>query len=95
MTYGLPAIAVVGGGASAAIEDGCNGFIVKNDPEAFAQTTLSVLHNDGLHARLSDQAIRSVRNQGVPQMCEEVVNVYRQVIKTKMELSRDASYAWV
>jgi len=28
-------------------------------------------------------------------MCEAVVNVYRHVIETKMELSKDASYAWV
>jgi 1,2-diacylglycerol 3-alpha-glucosyltransferase len=94
MTYGLPAIAVAGGGASASIVDGVNGFIVKNDADAFAQMTLSVLHNDVLHARLSEQAQRSVRNQGVSQMCDEVVNVYRSVIQRKLELSKYASYAW-
>jgi len=94
MTYGLPAIAVAGGGASASIVDGVNGFVVKNDAEAFAQTTLSVLHNDVLHAKLSDQALKSVRNQGVPQMCDEVVGVYRSVIEKKLELSKYASYAW-
>ena len=92
MTYGLPTIAVAGGGASASIIDGENGFVVKNDPELFAHLTLSVLHNDGLHARLSEQAFKSVRNQGVPQMCDEVVNVYRHVIEKRMELSKDASY---
>lgn len=95
MTYGLPAIAVVGGGASSSIVDGVNGFIVKNDPDTFAQMALRVLHNDVLHARLSDQAQRSVRNQGVTQMCEEVVSVYRSVIQKKLELSKYASYAWV
>ena len=95
MTYGLPAIAVVGGGASASIVDGVNGFVVKNDASAFAQTTMDVLHNDVLHARLSEQAVRSVRNQGVEQMCEDVVGVYRRVIQRKMELSTHASYAWI
>jgi len=92
MTYGLPAIAVGGGGASASIVDGENGFVVKNDALGFAQMALSVMHNDGLHARLSDQALKSVRNQGVPQMCEDVVQVYRGVIQRRMELSNDASY---
>ncbi len=95
MTYGLPAIAVLGGGASSSIIDGVNGYVVRNDAATFAQTTLSVLHNDVLHARLSEQALRSVRNQGVEQMCEDVVGVYRRVIKSKTELSTNASYAWI
>ena len=94
MTYGLPAIAVAGGGASASIVEGVNGFVVKNDPEAFAQMTMSVMQNDVLHAKLSDQALKSVRNQGVSQMCEDVVSVYRGVIDRKLELSKYASDAW-
>jgi len=95
MTYGIPAIAVAGGGASASILDGVNGFIVKNDPNAFAQMALSVLQNDVLHARLSEQAIRSVRNQGVAQMCDAIVGVYRGVIERNLELTKYASYAGV
>jgi len=94
MTYGLPAIAVAGGGASASIVDGSNGFIVKNDPDAFAQMALSLLHNDVLYARLSEQALRSVRNQTVPQMCNEVVDVYRSVIQRNLEVSKYASHIW-
>lgn len=89
MTYGVPAIAVAGGGASSSIVDGVNGFIVRNDPGAMAQMTLSVLHNDVLHARLSDQALKCMRNQGVQQMCEEVVSVYRSVIERSSEPSYD------
>ena len=95
MTYGLPAIAVIGGGASTAIEDGENGFVLRNDAPAFAQAVLAVLHNDQLYARLSENALRSVRNQGVEQMCDQVVGVYRNVIQKKMEMSTNASYAWV
>jgi len=95
MSYGLPAIAVAGGGASASIVDGENGFIVKNDATHFALTTLNVLHNDSLYTRLSEQAIRSVRNQGVPRMCEDVVAVYRSVIDSNTEKTKHASYAEV
>ncbi len=95
MSYGLPAIAVGGGGAGAAILDGENGFIVKNDSVDFAQTVSQVLHNDGLHARLSENAVRSVRKQGVPQMCEDVVSVYRSVIESRLENAKYASYSGV
>ncbi|HVT12252.1 MAG TPA: glycosyltransferase [Fimbriimonadaceae bacterium] len=83
MTYGLPAVCVGGGGASASIEDGVNGFIVKNEPRGFAATVLDTLHDDDLYARLSDQAARSVRMNGTPEMCERVVGVYREVIDRK------------
>ncbi len=82
MTYGLPAVCVAGGGASASIEDGVNGFIVKNEAEGFASTVLNVLRDDDLHARLSENAARSVRLHGTPEMCERVVQVYRDVIAT-------------
>jgi len=95
MSYGLPAIAVAGGGASSSIVDGENGFVVKNDPIDFARSTLNVLHNDSLHARLSEQAVRSVRNQGVPRMCNDVVDVYRQVIVGKTKRTKHGSYAKV
>lgn len=93
MSYGVPAIAVAGGGASAAIIDGVNGYVVKNDALAFAQTTLAILQNDVLHARVSEQALKSVRNQGVPQMCEQVVTVYRSVIERRMDASESSDDA--
>jgi 1,2-diacylglycerol 3-alpha-glucosyltransferase len=83
MSYGLPAICVGGGGASASIEDGLNGFIVKNEPHGFAATVLQVLHDDDIYTRLSEQASRSVRTNGTPEMCRRVVEVYRQAIEAK------------
>ena len=96
MTYGLPAIAVAGGGASASIVEGENGFVVKGDAGVFADTVLMVLNNDELHASMSEHAVRSVRNQGVEHMCDQVVEVYRSVIEKKQESSKSAaSYAWI
>lgn len=83
MTYGLPAICVGGGGASASVEEGVNGFVVKDEAEAFAACVLNVLHDDDLHSYLSENATRSVRMNGTPEMCERVVSVYRQVIEAK------------
>ena len=80
MNYGLPAVAVTGGGASEGIVEGENGFIVRNDAAAFAEEVLHVLGQENLHARLSDGAVKSVRRQGTDAMCDRVVEVYRQAI---------------
>jgi len=80
MNYGLPAVAVTGGGASEGIEDGVNGFAVKNDPETFARQVIEVLHDEQLHASLSSGALRSVRETGIEAMAAKVVEVYRGVI---------------
>jgi len=82
MTYGLPAVCVGGGGASASITDGVNGFIVRNEPYGFATTVLNVLDDDEMYARLSEEAAKSVRMHGTEEMCERVVEVYREVLAT-------------
>lgn len=81
MTYGLPAVTVIGGGASEGIEDGANGFVVKNDVQTFADQILAVVENEGLLARLSEGALRSSRLAGADAMCDRVVEVYRDVIR--------------
>jgi glycosyltransferase involved in cell wall biosynthesis len=78
MSYGLPAIAVAGGGASAGIEQGENGFVVRNDPSAFSRMTVRVLKNEDLYGRMSEGAARSVRHLGIPQMAASVLDVYRE-----------------
>lgn len=80
MSYGLPAVAVVGGGASSSIENGLNGFVVKNEAYEFADQIQGVLEDDMEMARLSDGARRSVRMYSTAHMTEKVVEVYRKAI---------------
>lgn len=94
MTYGLPAVAVIGGGASESIVEGENGYIVRNDPQVFAQTVLGLMRNENLYARLSECAARSVRSRGTSEMCEQVLQVYRMVIEQRREADV-RSYAWI
>lgn len=84
MNYGLPAIAVGGGGASENILDGVNGFVVKNDPVEFATACSRILEDDGLHAKLSDGANRTARSQGPDMMVDRVVEVYGRVLKRNL-----------
>lgn len=85
MTYGLPAVALIGGGASAGIEDGVNGYAIRQDAQYFAETVLDILHDDAHYARLADGAAKSVRAYTTGEMCERVLDVYRHVIQVRQE----------
>lgn len=80
MAYGLPAVVVAGGGAGAGVQSGHNGFVVKNDATAFARAVMRVTDDDDLYTRLAEGASRSIRANGMREMCEKVVDVYRSVI---------------
>ena len=93
LSHGVPAIAVAGGGASAGIIGGHNGFIVRNDPRPFADAVVRVLKDHDLRDRLSENATRSVREMGVGQMADRMQQVYRQVLETKSTEGRIAEFA--
>jgi 1,2-diacylglycerol 3-alpha-glucosyltransferase len=81
MSYGLPAVAVAGGGASAGIQNGVNGFIVKNDAQPFAAKVLQIVSDPLLYEALSHGASTSVRSYTAQQMAEAVLGVYNQVLQ--------------
>jgi glycosyltransferase involved in cell wall biosynthesis len=83
MTYGLPAVAVAGGGASDSIVSGKNGIVVKHEEALFAEAVLNVLASEEEQARLSAGALKSVRANSADAMTERVVEVYREVIRHK------------
>ncbi len=80
MAHGLPAIVAVGGGASASVESGVNGFIVKNEAQEVTSHIERVLADDHLYARLSEGAKASVRGYTTADMGERVLDLYRSVI---------------
>lgn len=90
MNFGVPAIAVTGGGASEAIEEGYNGFVVKNEPAAFASAVLTVLNDDALSAKLAEGAKATARKYGPEAMAEAVLQVYRQVLAEKSKAKSGA-----
>lgn len=93
MLYGLPAVAVTGGGAGESILDGENGYLVRNDPGAFSDRVLDVLSLDDLHARLSKGAIESVRDRTLPVMASRVSDVYRLAIRRDAATMPDLAVA--
>lgn len=92
MSYGLPAIAVDGGGAGENIQDDFNGYKVGNSPIQFAEKTLEVLANPALLGRLSEGARRSVKRWTVEDYCDAVLEVYMAVLANE-ELTLSAKEA--
>ena len=95
MTYGLPAVAVAGGGASAGIEPGENGLVVRNSPDDFARAVLRVLADEALHSRMAAAAARAGRGNGVDEMAESVLEVYRGAIRARSQEARPDRFAWI
>ena len=80
MQYGIPAVAVDGGGATEAIVPGENGFATKNDETSLADQVLTILRDDKLYAHLCAGAERSAKLNTTEIMCERVLAVYRAAI---------------
>ena len=79
MSYGLPAVAVSGGGASEAIAHGRDGFVVPNDPAALARAVRTLFEDPALLMRMSETAQRSAGGTTVAAMTDRVLEVYRAV----------------
>ena len=80
MQYGIPAVAVDGGGATEAIVAGENGFATKNDETSLADQVLTILRDDKLYSHLCAGAERSAKLNTTEIMCNRVLAVYRAAI---------------
>jgi glycosyltransferase involved in cell wall biosynthesis len=93
MSYGLPALVAQGGGAGEAVEDGVNGFLLRNEPSAFADAIARLLRNDTLHAKLSSGARRTGRAYSVPATTDQVLAVYGQALEAGFQPQREHTLA--
>jgi 1,2-diacylglycerol 3-alpha-glucosyltransferase len=82
MSHGVPAVAVRGGGASHAITDDVNGYIVGNSSDQIASAVIRILGNPSLLGRLSESARRSVKVWTHEDHYSAVMNVYEQALRS-------------
>jgi glycosyltransferase involved in cell wall biosynthesis len=80
MSYGLPAVVVQGGGASASLRDGETGLIVRNDAAAMSEAILRIVGDESLYSRYSQAARSTVRSYTRADMADLVLDVYHQVL---------------
>jgi len=90
MNYGLPAVAVAGGGAAEAISDGENGLVSRPDQGALADAITRVLQNEELKSHLSMNALRTAREHGPERSVDRILEVYQRVMGASPALKQGA-----
>jgi glycosyltransferase involved in cell wall biosynthesis len=83
MRFGLPAVAVVGGGASETVEHGVNGWLCRNHPSDLAAGIRHVMRNPELYDQLSQGAQVTARAHGIRAMGEKILETYREVLRRR------------
>ena len=91
MTYGLPSVVVTGGGATDAMEDGVEGYIVPNNSREFATKVLLLLEDPVSYLQMSKRAIESAKQCTVSVMADRILAVYQSVLEPHPQ--KDGAYA--
>jgi glycosyltransferase involved in cell wall biosynthesis len=84
MSYELPVIAPEVGGLGEIVDDGKNGYLLRErDPGIFAEKCLALYENKGLRKRMAKAARRKVvREYSSEKMAENYYNLYREAVNT-------------
>jgi 1,2-diacylglycerol 3-alpha-glucosyltransferase len=83
MAAGLPVVAVDAAGTKDILEDGKQGFLVQNDPEALANGIVNLLENPGLTSKFKTAALRTSRVFDNQRLARKMLKVYEQAIIDK------------
>lgn len=83
MAAGLPVVAVNASGTRDIVEDGKQGLLVANDPEALAEAVIRVIESPELMRRFSQQAIEKAETFEAGHQAKKLIRVYEQAIQDK------------
>jgi len=91
MAAGLPVVAVDASGTRDIIDDGKQGYLVPNDPDALAQSLIRLLDSPENMKKFSANALKKAKTFDVKNCTQQLVDVYEQAIKDK----RDDQYVGI
>ncbi|MFN7171675.1 MAG: glycosyltransferase [Fimbriimonadaceae bacterium] len=80
ISHGLPVVLIQGGGASESITHGETGYLVRNDPAAFAEGINTVIQDEQLLTTLTMEGLKQARNWTPRAVAQQVEAVYRSVL---------------
>lgn len=83
MAAGLPVVAVDGPGTRDIVQQGKQGYLVENDPDALAKKLNQLISNSQRLKRFSAQALKRAKAFDVNQLSKQMVSVYEQAIEDK------------
>lgn len=85
MAAGLPIVAVDGSGTRDIVEQGKEGYLVDNDPDALAKGIDNMLSDPHRMKRFSNHALKKAKTFDVQALGKQLVDVYEQAIEDKKE----------
>jgi len=83
MAAGLPIVAVDGSGTRDIVEDGKQGFLVPNDPDALAEAVNRLLDAPETMKKFRRSALKRAKNFDMKNCAKQLLNVYKQAIEAK------------
>jgi glycosyltransferase involved in cell wall biosynthesis len=83
MAAGLPVVAVDASGTRDVVEDGAQGFLTLNDPEALARAIEHMVRDKALRERCRASAWKKAQTFEMKHQAEKLVEVYHQAIADK------------
>jgi len=83
MASGLPVVAVDASGTKDILEDGKQGFLVENDPEALANGIVNLVENSSLTGKFKTAALRTARAYDNNRLARKMLKVYERAIIDK------------
>jgi glycosyltransferase involved in cell wall biosynthesis len=85
MAAGLPVVAVDGSGTRDIIENGKQGFLVENDPDALSEGIKKLFIDPRLIKRFSHQALKKAKMYDIELLGKQLITVYEQAIEDKKQ----------
>jgi len=87
LASGTPVVAVGEMGVLDVVEDGVTGLLLPEDEAAFAEVTVSLLHDPERRRHMSEAAVRSAQEQSAERSCERLLEVYQSLLKIPTSLT--------
>lgn len=85
MAAGLPVVAVDASGTRDIVEDGKQGYLVPNDPNALAKSIMQMLKSPERMRKFKTNALNKAKKFDVKSCTEQMVDVYEQAIQDKVD----------
>lgn len=83
MAAGLPVVAVNGPGTQDIVEDGAQGFLVQNDPQALSKGIVKLVKHPDLMSTFKTAALKKSRSYDSKRLARKMLKVYEQAIQDK------------
>lgn len=88
LASGIPVVTIKDEAFTNVMQDGKNGYMVKNDPAEFAKKVVTLLKDEALRNQLSEGALQSVAKFSIQTTAQYLEGLYKKLIEKKNKNSK-------